>query len=140
MSSALFNVTRGKQIAVFLDDKPGTLAHVADALGKQGINIYALSLAEGLGHGYIRMVVDKPDAAIRFLKESEELVLEKDVLLLELSNAPGSLGNVARVLGDEGINLEYAYCAGGPNVDKGLVVVKTSDTDKAYEALKAQVG
>ena len=119
----LHSVARGRQISVFVDDTPGTLAGIAELLGKNGINIFALTLAEGLGHGYVRLVVDKPDECVKVLKAAEELVLERDVILLELSNAPGSLGIVARKLGDAGINLEYAYCAGGPSVDKGLVVV-----------------
>ncbi len=132
---ALYSAKTGTQISVFLEDAPGTLAGVAERLGKSGINIHALTLAEGLGHGYVRMVVDKPDVAHRVLKEAGELVMEREVLLLELSNAPGSLGRVARALGDAGINLEYVYCAGGPSVDKGLVVVKVDDTKKALDIL-----
>ena len=133
----LHSVARGRQISVFLDDTPGTLAGVAEELGKHGINIYALTLAEGLGHGYVRMVVDKPDECIKALKAAEELVMERDVILLELNNAPGSLGSVARELAKANINLEYAYCAGGPNVDKGLVVVRVNDTEKALKVLGA---
>ena len=133
----LHSVARGRQISVFVDDTPGTLAGIAELLGKNGINIFALTLAEGLGHGYVRLVVDKPDECVKVLKAAEELVLERDVILLELSNAPGSLGIVARKLGDAGINLEYAYCAGGPSVDKGLVVVRVNDTDKALKILGA---
>ena len=133
----LHSVARGRQISVFVDDTPGTLAGIAELLGKNGINIFALTLAEGLGHGYVRLVVDKPDECVKVLKSAEELVLERDVILLELSNAPGSLGIVARKLGDAGINLEYAYCAVGPCVDKGLVVVRVNDTDKALKILGA---
>jgi hypothetical protein len=137
MTTALHSAKTGTQISVFLEDSPGTLAGVAERLGKSGVNIYALTLAEGLGHGYVRMVVDKPDVARRVLKEAGELVMEREVLLLELSNAPGSLGRVARTMGDAGINLEYAYCAGGPSVDRGLVVVKVDDTKKALGILDA---
>lgn len=132
----LHNLQKGRQISVFLDDEPGTLGHVTSLLGQHGINIYALSLAEGLGHGYVRMVVDKPDAALEILRTAEELTLERDVLLLELSNQPGSLGAVASRLGKAGINIEYAYCAGGPTVDKGLVVLRVSDSDKAIHVLQ----
>lgn len=126
----------GRQVSVFLEDEPGTLAAVTALLGRHGINIYALSLAEGVGHGYVRMVVDKTDEAVRVLRDSEELVMEREVLLLELSNQPGSLGQVARRLADAGINLEYAYCAGGPSVDCGLVVVRVNDPAKALKILQ----
>lgn len=135
MSKPLCSAVKGKQLSVFLDDKPGTLANVSRVLGQHQINIYALSLAEGIGHGYVRMVVNKQEEARQILQDAGELVMERDVLLLELSNEPGSLGQVAQFLADAGINMEYAYCAGGPSVDKGLVVVRVDDTDKALEVL-----
>ncbi|MBU1695229.1 MAG: amino acid-binding protein [Verrucomicrobia bacterium] len=134
--SVLHSVRKGRQIAVFLDDVPGTLSEVSLRLGRNGINIYALSLAEGIGHGYVRMVVDKPDEAIRVLREAEELVMERDVLLLELANAPGALGEVTRRLAEAKINVEYAYCAGGPGVDIGMVIVRVDQIDKALAVLR----
>jgi len=132
----LHSAKLGKQLSVFVEDQPGTLAAVTSLLGKNGINIYALTLAEGLGHGYVRMVVDKHDEAVKVLRAAEELIMERDVILLELSNQPGSLGRVAGALGGAGINLEYAYCAGGPSVDKGLVVVRAGDSGKALKVLQ----
>lgn len=137
-SGVLHSVRRGRQISVFLDDEPGALGRVTKWLGENGINIFALSLAEGLGHGYVRMVVDKPDEALQALRKVNELTLERDVLLLELSNQPGSLGAVATQLGEAGVNIEYAYCAGGPSVDKGLVVIRVNDTVKALRVLTDQ--
>ena len=135
--SVLHSVRKGRQIAVFLEDVPGTLSEVSSLLGRHAINIYALSLAEGIGHGYVRMVVDKPDEALRVLREAEELVMERDVLLLELANAPGALGEVTRRLAEAKINVEYAYCAGGPNVNRGLVIVRVDQTETALAILRA---
>lgn len=131
----LHSVCKGRQIAVFLEDVPGTLSEVSALLGRHGVNIYALSLAEGIGHGYVRMVVDKPDEALQALRAADELVMEREVLLLELSNSPGALGEVTRRLAEAKINLEYAYCAAGPTVDRGLVVVRVDQTDQALALL-----
>ena len=136
MKATLHSAKLGTQISVFLEDTPGTLAGVTELLGRHGVNIHALTLAEGLGHGYVRMVVDQPEVAVRILRESGELVMEREVLLLELSNQPGSLGHVARELGKARINLEYAYCASAPNVDKGLVVVRVDEIQKALSVLR----
>ena len=132
----LYSAKLGKQLSVFVEDQPGTLATVSNLLGKHDINIYALSLAEGLGHGYVRMVVDKPEEAMKVFREADELTLDRDVILLELSNQPGSLGRVAGTLAAAGVNLEYAYCAGGPSVDKGLVVVRVDNSEKALKVLQ----
>lgn len=137
MNRSLHSVRKGRQIAVFLDDRPGTLSEVTSLLGRNGINIYALSLAEGIGHGYVRMVVDKPDEALRALRAADELVLEREVLLLELANTPGALGEMTQRLAEARINVEYAYGAGGPNGDRGLVVVRVDQTAKALTMLGA---
>jgi hypothetical protein len=132
----LYSAKLGKQLSVFVEDQPGTLAAVSNLLGKHDINIYALSLAEGLGHGYVRMVVDKHDEAMEIFREADELTLDRDVILLELSNQPGSLGRVAGTLAAAGVNLEYAYCASGPSVDRGLVVVRVDHSEKALKVLQ----
>ncbi len=137
MSDALFKVEKGLQLSVFVDDKPGALAAVTDLLSRHGINILALSLAEGLGHGYVRMVVDRHPEACRVLKEANELILEREVLLLDLANRPGSLAGVTQALAEAKINLEYAYCAASSEVDRGLVVVRAVEPERAAKVLSA---
>jgi hypothetical protein len=131
------SATVGRQISVFLDDKPGALAEVCKMLSDRGINIYALSLAEGVGHGYVRMLVDKPDEALRLLQEAEELTMEREVLLVDLVNVTGALGMLTGLLGEAGVNIEYAYCAGGSHVDCGAVVIRVNQTEKALKVLSA---
>jgi hypothetical protein len=136
MSQVLFDAKPGKQISVLLENVPGTLSSVVHLLGGEGINILALSLAEGLDHGYVRMVVDQHDKAVQILKDKGGLVLIRDVVLLELANRAGSLAEISSIWAKAGINIEYAYCANSPSVDKGLVVLKVDDTAKALKVLK----
>ena len=132
----VFSAKKGKQIAVFIENEPGTLAAVTEILGKQGINIFALTLAEGIDHGYVRMVVDRYDEARKLLVQMGQLVIDREVVLLELANKAGSLAAVTRLWAAAGINLEYAYCANSPGVDKGMVIVRVNDTDKAIKLLQ----
>jgi hypothetical protein len=125
----------GTQISVFLLNQPGTLAEVTELLGARGVNLLALSMAEGLDHGYVRMVPDEPEEALRVLRENKYLLLEREVLLLELANRPGSLARVCRTLADAGVNIEYVYCANSPSVGSGLVVLRVDDREKARKAL-----
>ena len=136
MTKPRFKATAGKQISVFLENQPGTLAELSEFLGSKGINIYALTLTGGIDHGYGRVVVDQHEEAMQALRASGHLVFERDVILLEISNTPGSLGSVLRAWADAGINLDYAYCAGGPGVQQGLVVVRVDDTGKALSVLR----
>jgi len=135
-TKVLHRIQPGVQISVFLENEPGTLGKACALLGDRGINIFAISLAEGLDHGYVRMVVDQPETALRVFQETGTLSYTRDVLLLELANTPGSLGAICRRLAEAGINLEYAYCAGGPGVEHGLVVMRVDDNEKALRVLK----
>lgn len=137
-SNATVQASKGRQLSIFLDDRPGTLGQVTALLGDRKINIFALTLAEGTGHGYVRMVVDRHADAERLLREKGYLFFERDVVLLDIPNTPGSLAALAQWWGKNGINVEYAYCAGGPRVDRGLVVVRTNDNNKALAVLNEQ--
>jgi hypothetical protein len=47
-----------KQLAIFLENRPGMLARVADALAEAKINIYAITTSDTVDHSVIRMVVN----------------------------------------------------------------------------------
>ena len=53
-----------KQLAVFLDNRPGALARVCEAFEENGINIHALTTSDTVDHSVVRMVVDDPQPAI----------------------------------------------------------------------------
>ena len=56
-----------KQLAVFLDNRPGALARVCEAFEDKGINIHALTTSDTVDHSVVRMVVDDPQSAIWLL-------------------------------------------------------------------------
>ena len=139
-SMQCYSVRRSRQISVFLDNRPGALGRLTDALGEHGVNIYALSVSEGIDHGYVRVVPDRPDEALEVLRRLDYLAYEREVLLLEISNTPGALGSVAKRWGDLGVNVEYAYCAGGPDVDRGLIAVMAEPIERAEQAAREMIG
>ena len=126
----------GQQISVFLENEPGTLARVVHLLGRNHINILGLSLAEGLSHGYGRMVVDRHDDAVRLLRAAGQLVIERDVVLLDLPDEPGAFARAAERWARAGLNIEYAYGAQGPDAKQGFVVVRLNDNASALAALR----
>ncbi len=128
--------SKGRQISVFLEDRPGTLGRVCRLLGDAGVNIYALTLAEGIEHGYVRMVTDAPDRAMEVLRKEGHLFFEKEVLWLEIGNRPGGLGAVAELWGANGVNIEYCYCASSPRVPVGMVIARVDDIEKAMRLLE----
>jgi hypothetical protein len=126
-----------KQLALFLENKPGMLANVCDALSEAKINIYAISTSDTFDHSVVRMVVSDPETALQVFEEHGTLVVEDEVLLIEGDNRPGSLADIARKLAAARINIEYAYCATSPGAKKGLLVLRVSDAKKALKRLNS---
>jgi hypothetical protein len=124
-----------KQLALFLDNRPGTLARLAEALAEAGINIHAISTSDTVDHTVIRLVVSDYEKALNLFEEHGTLVVEDDVLLVEGSHRPGELARIAKVLAKARINIEYCYSATAPGVRKGLLVLRVSNPAKALKAL-----
>lgn len=125
------------QLALFLNNQPGTLARVCDSLSAAKINIYALSTSDTVDHSVVRVVVSDPRRALTIFEEHGALVVESDVIMMENSNKPGSMANVARKLGEAGINIEYAYFATAPRAKSGLLILRVSNAKKALKALNS---
>ena len=136
MSSAPILFSKGTQLTVYIDNRRGTLAGLTQFLGKHGVNIYGLTLADTQGHGYVRLIVDDTEKARQLVEDSGELVGARDVLLVDLENEPGYLGRVLGALSEHGLNVEYGYSFGGPGTGKGIVLVP-SNLEAALEALAA---
>ena len=123
------------QLALFLDNRPGTLARVCEALAEAKVNIYAISTSDTVDHSVIRMVVSDARKAMLLFEERGTLVVESEVVMVEGDNRPGSLAKIAHKLADNEVNIEYAYCATPPDAKKGLLVLRLSNAKKALKVL-----
>jgi hypothetical protein len=126
-----------KQLALFLENRPGMLARVCDALSAAKINIYAISTSDTIDHSVVRMVVSDPARALFVFEEHGTLVVEDDVLMITGDNKPGSLAKISHKLANAKINIEYAYCATPPDAKRGLMIVRVSDARKAMKVLNS---
>jgi hypothetical protein len=125
-----------KQLALFVENKPGTLAKVCSALGQKKINILALSISDAVDHAVIRLVVDTPQRALHLLGEHGVLVVERDVLMLEGPSHPGALAKIARQLAREKVNIDYAYSATALGVERAALILRVDHIAKAKRLLK----
>lgn len=125
-----------KQLAVFLENKPGNLARMCEALAQKEINLLALSVSDTVDHAVVRIVVDKPAEALHVLGSAGMLVVESDVLVVEVPNRAGALAEVARRLADSDVNIEYAYCTAAEGQPSGTLVLRTRDPERATEVLR----
>ena len=126
-----------EQLAIFIANKPGTLAEVCDALAEDKINIYGLTVSDTVDHAVVRMVVSDTRRAIALLEAHGTLVVENDVVMVENDNRPGGLSRIAKALSAAKVNIEYAYLASMPTAKKGLLILRASDVKKALKVLSA---
>src|SRR5438477_4640147 len=129
------SIETATQLAVFLANRPGALARVCEALAKAEININALATSDTVDHTVVRMVVSDPTKALMLLGEAGVLALETEVLVIETASQPGVLAKIAERLAEIEVNIEYAYLAGGREVEKVLIVLRPSDVEKAKRRL-----
>ncbi|ADN35174.1 amino acid-binding ACT domain protein [Methanolacinia petrolearia DSM 11571] len=122
-----------KQISVFSENKPGRLAAIARALQDEKINIFAFSIAEAKGFGVVRLLVDKPEAALKKLAEIGFMVSFTDVIAVRMKDEPGGLFDIARILGESEINIEYSYAYSGK--EAAVLILRVDRIDEAIEKL-----
>lgn len=125
------------QLAIFLSNRPGALARVCDELAKAEINIHALAISDTVDHSIVRMVVSDPTKTLMLLGEGGILALESDVIMIESDNEPGTLARIADGLAKATVNIEYAYLATSPKSEKGLMILRPSDVEKALRVLQS---
>ena len=93
--------------------------------------LYALLLEPA---GVLRLVVDNPVHAAGVLRERHYEVSERDALVVEVPNEPGSFAAVGRLLAGAGINLDYAYATARDDQASAVVVVGVPDALRASAA------
>ena len=128
------------QVSVFLDNKPGSLSEMLGHLDRLQIKIYALSIAEAGEYGVIRMITADPEKAARVLEDSNfNLAKSKkntEVTAL-FSSKDNSLSKITKLLGDNGINIEYAYSSAVHVGGKVAMILRPSNVEKAEQLLAA---
>lgn len=122
-----------KQVSIFSENRPGRLAAVAGALRDAKINIFAFSIAEANGFGVVRALVDRPEDAYRTLTELGFRVSFTDVIGVKMRDEPGGLSDIASILGDAGINIEYAYAYSGR--DGAVLILRVDQVEDAVRQI-----
>jgi hypothetical protein len=119
-----------KDLTVILADRPGTLADMGEALGRAGINIDGVCGFPCGGEGVGHLLVEDSAAARRALEDAGiEVREERQVLVLEIEDRPGALGEISRRIADAGANIDLIYVA-----SNNRLVLGVDDLDRAQAA------
>jgi len=124
-----------KDLTVSLEDRPGELARMGEALGVAGINIEGMAAMSAEGRAIIHLlVVDAAATRTALQGAGIKVEGEADPMIAEFPadqiDRPGTMGNMARAVADAGVNIKVVYLA---TKNRGVMV--TSDNAKAKAAL-----
>jgi hypothetical protein len=124
------------QISVILDNVPGALSNISEILGREGVNIRAISVADTSDLSTVRFVVDDPVKAINILNGRGFRTKETEVLAVETPDHPGGMNAVLRPLKEAGINVHYLYPHLGRASGQAIVILGVDRTEDAQKVLQ----
>jgi hypothetical protein len=107
-------------LTLILHDQPGELARVGEVAGSAGIHIRGMAAFTGEGQGVVHVLIDDGEAE-----------REREVLVVDVRDRPGSLGELARELAEANVNVELAY----PTFSTAQLVIATDDMQSARQAI-----
>lgn len=124
-----------KQVSVFVENQPGRLVAMLQALKDKDINIAALSVAEGTDFGIARMILSDTAKGTKALRDAGFTARETTVIKKEMPDKPGGLLDVIEPLAKAGVNVEYFYAFVDPTPNTATIVFKVSDPERAEEII-----
>ncbi len=122
------------QLTVFLENRSGRLAEIADILGKAGVNIRGFSTTEAAEYGIVRLIVPDPEAARAILHDEGFTTHLSQVVCVAVPDEPGGLARVLDELAAQQISVDYLYSISFQNI-----CFAVHDVDRAVELLKDKV-
>jgi len=119
------------QLTVSVENRPGTLARVAKALGDAGVNILDFQTGTMGAAGFVQLVADDVAKAKDALARESLPYSEQPVLYAEVGNTPGTLAALAEALAAKNINIHSGYATTMLGDRTTSVVLAVSDVDAA---------
>lgn len=126
-----------KQISVFYENTPGSLAHFTRVLGNHHLDLISLSVVDGGPLGILRGIVVDYERAMEILSQNGYSVKLTEVLAVSVADRPGGMADVLKLLADHNIKVEYLYSfvrnAGG----QSLIIFRVTPLEEAEKVLAA---
>jgi hypothetical protein len=123
-----------RDLTVILEHRPGELARLGEVIGEAGVRVGGLAAFTGEGRGVVHVLLD--DQAVALCRAALEragmgIADEREVMVVEVEDRPGAIGELCRQLADANVNVDLAYTTFG-----GVkVVIATDDLASARAAL-----
>lgn len=125
------------EVCVFVQNKPGKLSKVAEALADVEVDILAVDVADEGQFGVMKILTAEPQKAKEALSAKGMTVALNKVTLIEVTDKPGGLLKMANAIEKVGVNLTDAYGCILERGKRAVFVVKGENLDAIEEAAKS---
>jgi len=122
-----------KQLVVFLENRPGQLAHVAQVLADDQINIRSITIASSVNFGVVKLIVDRPDQAYEALQKSGMSVNLQEVLAVVMDDQIGGLHAVLEAFAEKGLNVKDASGFVVKPEETAILITEVEDPESARQ-------
>jgi hypothetical protein len=123
------------QFVVQLDNRPGAMATLAEALASRGVDLRAIG-GGGIGDsGHVIMTTADDDTTRKVLEEGGYTFIEGESILAEVDDKPGGMARIARSLADAGVNI-YGHLFLGRWGDRAMFAFVVDNPDLARPILE----
>lgn len=130
-----------EQINVVLDSNLSRLNEVTELLEEADISIRNLYISDLVQSGILRLIVNKPDEALKVLKKAGLLASKNTVIAVVISEEAGTLNKAVSVLKRNKIELEYLYSYVDSDEDlesEAIVVLRVGDVKRTLELFEKE--
>ena len=122
-----------RQISVFLENKPGQLAHLCRIIADAGIDLKALNIAETSDYGILRIITDKPETTLSVLKRESLVCSSTVVVAVRVPDQPGGLAGILDIIAKHNISIEYMYSMLTSSFSgNAIMVFQTAEQSKVF--------
>ena len=125
-----------KQLSVFMENRPGRLYKLTNALGKEGIDFVTLSIADTKDFGIVRFIARDNERAYEILKKEGFTVGITELIGVEVEDKPNALAEVVALMEQENINIEYLYSFVLTNHNSAKILMRVNETERAVGLLE----
>ena len=127
-----------KQVVVFLENRPGHLAHVTEVLAGERISIRSVTIASAGQFGLAKLMVNRPDQAYEALRQKGLSVNLQEVLTLVMQDRPGGLHAVLLAFARKGLNVKDASGFVEKPGEKAILILEVEDLEAARRIARAE--
>jgi hypothetical protein len=125
-----------EQVSVFVENKPGALSEITTSLAAEGVDLKAFTVADKSEFGVLRFLADFPEKALAMLRRNGWVASITPVVAVKMTDKPGSLASVLKLLADNDVQVEYLYAFVAQEEGRAYVVLRVEDPEGAMKLLE----